>query len=150
MQLRCGQHMVSNGVDQRTQQCAGRADPTRQLRAIQVDAFAGVDDGLAVQRQMVGELRYQDVRQQTGAGDAVLDWPAWCRRLDDGVAVGARQLGEHMADHAEAGRRELQLLGHVLAQRPQAGQASAEGVYTFSSRGRCPGNGRRTDFLRGA
>ena len=32
----------------------------------------------------------------------------------------------------------------------QAGQVSAVGAYTFSSRGRCSGNGLRTDFLRGA
>lgn len=51
VQLRCCQHMAPNGVDQRAQQRAGGADPARQQRAIEVDTFAGVNDGLAVQRQ---------------------------------------------------------------------------------------------------
>jgi hypothetical protein len=63
MQLRCGQYMASHSVDQWSQQRAGGTDPARQQRAIQVDALAGVDDGLAVQRQMIGELRHQNMRQ---------------------------------------------------------------------------------------
>ena len=45
---------------------------------------------------------------------------ARCRHLDDGVAAGALQLGANMAAHAEAGPHELQLLGDVLAKRPEA------------------------------
>jgi hypothetical protein len=96
--------MAPNGVDQRAQQSAGGTDPARQQRAIKVDAFAGVNNGLAVQRQMIGELGYQDMRQQAGAGDTALDRTAWRRRLDDGVAADACQLGAYMTDHAEAGR----------------------------------------------
>jgi hypothetical protein len=33
-----------------------------------------------------------------------------------------------MADHAEAGRHKLQLLGHVLAQRPQAAATSRASI----------------------
>lgn len=79
---------------------------------------------------------HQDVRQQTRVGYAALDRPARRRRLHDGVAAGARQLGAHMADHAEAGMCELQLLGHVLAKRPQAATTGRAGI------GR-----RRIDFL---
>ena len=100
----------------------------RRQGAIQIDAFTGVDNGLAVQLQMVGELRRQDMRQQARAGDAALNRPAWRRRLHDGVAAGARQLGAHMTDHAEAGRHELQLFRHVLAQRPQAATTGRTGI----------------------
>src|SRR5471032_1865724 len=68
------------------------------------------------------------VWRQTRAGDAALNWSAWRRRLDDGVAAGARQLGAHMADHTEAGRYELQLFGHVLAQRAQAATAGRTSI----------------------
>jgi hypothetical protein len=63
MQFRRRQHMTSNGIDQRTQQRADRANPARQQRTIKIDAFAGIDDGLAIQRQMIGEFRHQDMRQ---------------------------------------------------------------------------------------
>jgi hypothetical protein len=56
---------ATNGINQRAQQRAGGANIARQQRAIEVDAFAGVNDDLAVQRQMIGELR-QHMRQQAG------------------------------------------------------------------------------------
>lgn len=77
MQLCCRQHVPPNGVHQWTQQCAGSADPTGQQRAIKVNAFASVDDGLAVQWQMIGEIRHQDMREQTEAGDAALNRAAF-------------------------------------------------------------------------
>jgi hypothetical protein len=40
--------MAPNGIDQRAQQRAGGAAPGRQQRAIEVNTFAGVNDGLAV------------------------------------------------------------------------------------------------------
>lgn len=128
MQLRGRQYVAANGVDQRAQQRAGGADPARQQRAIEVDTFAGVNDGLAVQRQMIGELCHQDVRQQAGAGDTALDRTAWRRLLDDGVAAYACQLGAYMTDHAEARWHEFQLLGDVLAQRPKAATTGRAGI----------------------
>jgi hypothetical protein len=62
---------------------------------------------------MVGELGHQHMRQQAGAGDAAFDGAASRRRLDNGVAAGARQFGAHMADHAETGRYEFQLFCHI-------------------------------------
>lgn len=120
--------MAANGIDQRAQQRAGGTDPTGQQSPIKVDAFAGVNDGLAVQRQMIGELGHQDVRQRAGAGDTALDRTAWRRLLDDGVAADACLLGAYMTDHAEARRHEFQLLGDVLAQRPQAATTGRAGI----------------------
>jgi hypothetical protein len=41
---------------QRAKQEGGPAGPVRQGRAIEVDALAGVDLGLAIERQMIGVL----------------------------------------------------------------------------------------------
>jgi hypothetical protein len=54
--------------------------PSQQC-PIQIDAFTRIDHGLAVQRQVVGELGYQYIRQQARAGDAALDRPARRWRL---------------------------------------------------------------------
>jgi hypothetical protein len=50
------------------------------------------------------------------------------RRLHDGVAAAAGQLGAHMADHAEVGRRELELFGHVLVKWMQRATTCRAGV----------------------
>ncbi len=76
---------------------------------------------------MIGELDHQLVRKQAKPGDAALDRPAQRWRLHDRVAAGTSQFGTHMVNHAQAGRHELQLLGHVFTQWAQtaaAGRAS--------------------------
>jgi hypothetical protein len=40
----------------------GLTHPTREGRAVELDAFACIDAGLAVQRGMVGELRDDHMR----------------------------------------------------------------------------------------
>jgi hypothetical protein len=108
---------------------SGPSRPAIPVYRAQFDDLTGIgghDTGIS--GHDAGELRHQDVRQQAGAGDAALDRTTWGRCLDDGVAAGARQLGAHMADHAEAGRHELQLLGHVLAERPQAATAGRASI----------------------
>ncbi len=46
--------MISNRVDQRSQQFAGCADPSGKRRTIEVDAFAGIDLRLPVERLVSG------------------------------------------------------------------------------------------------
>lgn len=70
----------------------GCTDPAGQQGAIKVNAFASADDGLAIQRQMIGEPRHQNVREQARTGDTALNGAAWCWRLDDGVTASPCQL----------------------------------------------------------
>ena len=51
-------------LDQRLQQLAALADPVGERGAIQIDAFAGVDLALPVQRQVIGILGHQHMREQ--------------------------------------------------------------------------------------
>src|SRR5208283_4259652 len=46
----------------------GVADPVGEGGAVEFDAFAGIDDGLAVQRGMVAVLRDQHMRDQARPG----------------------------------------------------------------------------------
>src|SRR5271166_5726184 len=79
------------------------ADPVSQSRAIEFDAFTGVDAGLAVQRHMVAELRHQNLREQARARPTAFNRQAGHRRLHDRLASTTAQLRADMTDHLEAG-----------------------------------------------
>lgn len=78
--------------------------------------FARINHGLGVQRQVVRELGDEHMGQQARAGDAALDRAARRWRLHDGIAAATGQFWAHMANHAEAGRHELELLGYIFTQ----------------------------------
>jgi transposase InsO family protein len=119
-------------VDQRAQQGEDLANPVGKGRAFQRGAGAGIDVALAIQRQVIAELRRQHVRKQSGARPATADWQGWCRRLGDRLAGPARELHTHMANDAERGRPIVQHLAHVLAETAEfwtvAAVATAQGV----------------------
>ncbi|WP_193763255.1 hypothetical protein [Methylorubrum sp. Q1] len=58
-----------------------------------------MDLGLAVQRQVVIELRHRDMGQQTGSGPPAGDWAMRGGRLNHGVLVGQHRVVE-VADEA--------------------------------------------------
>ena len=68
-----GANVAADGLGQGIQQEHRLADPVGQRRAIEFDAFAGIDAGLAVQRCMVAELRHQNLREQARTGPAAFD-----------------------------------------------------------------------------
>jgi len=68
---------------------------------------------------MIAELGNDDVCQQCRSGKTAFDRPRWRWRFDDAVAARAAELRPHMADHLEAVRNVLQLLGDVFAKLPQ-------------------------------
>ena len=86
---------------------------------------ARVDRTLTIQRQAVGVFCYRDVREQTGTWPAALDRQRWQRRLHDGLAGPAAQLGPHQLDHLERGWDIFEQLGHVLAELAQHRAAAA-------------------------
>jgi hypothetical protein len=61
MQGIADQDVGGEGVDQRFQQRRRRADPAGQGRGLQAHPIAGEDLGLAVERQVVVVLRYEDM-----------------------------------------------------------------------------------------
>ncbi len=119
MQLARLQRLLRQRLDQRLQQGACAADPVRQGRALQLNAFTGVDRALPVQRQMIGILGHQDVGEQARACHTARDRPRRRFALHDPLAAGARQLGPNVPDHPEARGHILQHLRAVLAQAAQ-------------------------------
>ncbi len=121
-------HLGGERVDQRRQRRRGRPDPTGQRRGFQADALAGEDLGLAIERQMIVVLRYDDMGEQPRPGAAAGDRVIGRRRCDHGVAGAARQLLADMPDHLEAAGHVVEGLGHILAdlaQRAAAGRTGA-------------------------
>jgi len=122
------EYMRADVVDQRLEQPADLADPVRHGRAVEFDAFAGVDFRLPVEREVVDVLGHQHMREQAGACLAARDGQCWCWRLGDGVATLAGELGADVAHDLEAAGHILQHLGHVLAQRRHRPAARAAAV----------------------
>ena len=67
------EHVFAYLLDQRPQRHGARADPVRQGRHIQLDAFVGIDGALPVQRQMGPVFGKQDLGQELRSGPAARD-----------------------------------------------------------------------------
>jgi len=128
MQCVAGHDLGRERVDQRVEGCRRRPDPPGQGRGFQLDAFAGEDLGLAIERQVVVVLRYGDVREQAGAGAPAGDHMIGRRRCHHRVAGPARQLLAHMPDHLEAAGHVIEGLGHLFADPAQGAAAMRAGA----------------------
>jgi hypothetical protein len=117
MELIRAQDVPAHRIDQGTQQGRRFAHPVGQGRTRQLNARAGINLGLAIERQVVRSLRDQDVRQQPRTGQASRDRTARRRRLHDLVAAAAGLFGPEVTDDAKVGGNVLQPLRNVLAQR---------------------------------
>ena len=131
------------------------ADPVRHHRAIEIDPFASIDTGLAVQRRVIAILADENVREQPGAWPATLDRQRGHRSLHHALADPARKRGPDVPDDLEAAGDVVQHLADVLtdlAHRAAAGRAGAIwGMDDLSARqmfgqrapaGRLPAHGR--------
>ena len=78
--------VAADCLGERGEQELGVTDPVGQRGAVERDALAGVDDGLAVQRLVIGELGDQHLREQARPGEATLDRQRGHRRLHEGLA----------------------------------------------------------------
>jgi hypothetical protein len=133
---------------QRAQVPGGMADPVRQRRAIQVDALAAVNLGLAIQRQMVGIFGHQNL----GDGSLGCRPPSISR-----TGAGACTRPSSQVRQAYLGRRVTStrncagtmssrslLSSPIRCNSPwQHGQVLLSMSTTISIRGRCPGSARR-------
>jgi hypothetical protein len=129
-----GRHDVARErLDQRIKERRRPTDAVSERRALQGHPLAGVDLRLPIQRQVIGVLGHQDVRQEPRTGNAACDRPAWRRFLDDLLAARAGELRTHVPDHLEARRDVFQDFGDVLADllhRPAAvGAGAGRGVF---------------------
>jgi len=126
--------MTTNRFDQRSEQLARGTDPASQSRAIKLNAFPRIDLRLSVQRNMVGILRCQNMRQQGGLGETALDRTRRCNRLHDLIASCTAHLDAYMANDLERLGDPLQILGDLFAKLAQLTTAIGAAVLNRSMR----------------
>ena len=98
------------------QQEGGTADPISQGRAIQIDALAGVNLRLAIQRKVIGVLRHQHLGDRRLGRQPAFDQTRRCRRLHHHIlASPAGVFGPAYDQHAELCRHDVEPLGDILA-----------------------------------
>ena len=120
--------MPADGLGQRFQEAGGLADPAGQRRASDVEAVAGEDLALPVERQVVGILADEDMGQEAGAGPTLLDRARGQRHLMDALAAGTGPARPHDAVHHETPRHIVEFFGDVLAQRLERAAAGRTGL----------------------
>ena len=107
----------------------GAADPVGQRRAVEIDALAGVDLRLAIERQVIGVLGDQHLGDRRLGRQAALDQPRRRRRLDDHVLAGAAGVfGPAHDQHPELGGDDVEPLADVLADPVQRARAARAGL----------------------
>ena len=113
---------------QRAQVPGGMADPVRQRGAIQIDALAGVNLRLAIERQMVGIFGHQYLGDRGLGRQAALDQSRRRRSLHDTVLASPTGIfGPPGDDHPELRRDDVQPLASVLADPVQLALAARAG-----------------------
>jgi hypothetical protein len=90
----------------------------------EVEAVAGVDLALPVQRQMIAIFRDQQMRQHAGGGATARRRHRWRRRLGDRVAAPAGVFRADMADHPEPAGDIVENFGDVFAKPGHVAAAS--------------------------
>ena len=121
--------VVEQPLVHRPQQEGGAADPVGQRRAIEVDALAGVDLRLAVERQVIGVLGDQHLRDRRLGRQSALDQPRRRGRLHHHVLAGpAGIFGPAHDQHAELRRHDVEPLAAILADPMQRVAAARAGV----------------------
>ena len=90
--------------------------PVRQDGAIEFDPLAGVDLGLAVERQVISVLADHDMGDGGLGGQAALNQAGRSRRLNDHALAGtAGVLGPAHDQNLELSRDDIEPLSTVLA-----------------------------------
>jgi hypothetical protein len=104
------------------------AYPVGQRRSVRRDTLPGVDLSLAVQRQVVGIFRHQDLSDRGFRWHAAFDQSRGRRSLHDNIfatPVGVFRTGGD--EHSELGRHDVQPLALVLADPVQLALAARAG-----------------------
>jgi hypothetical protein len=124
------------------------ADPIRHRRAVEVDAVAGIDRGLAVERQVVGVLGDEHMGEQRRARLATRDRQRRCRGLADGVAALAGKLGADMTNDLEASRDRATSDLAQLTRQHRCPHVRFRGLGVADAKQHKPGTGYRESQLR--
>jgi len=131
MQHRAAQQFVLQRIHQRPQLCPALADPGRQRRPRDRQTGPSEDLLLPIQRQVIGVLGHQHLRQQPRRGDALVDHRGRHRRLDERAAVAAGPFATDVTLDGEDARRVVELLGDVFTDALERRTAAAVGDVGF-------------------
>ena len=112
-------------LGQRLQQGRCAPNPVAQRGAMQIHAFACVDPGLPLKRQMIAIFADQHVRHEARAGPSALDQARWQRGLGEGFTADAGHARADEAAHHEVTGDVVQLLGDIRAHLAQGAAASS-------------------------
>ena len=121
-------HLGGERINQRRHGRRGRSDPAGQRRGLQVNALAGEDLGLAVERQVVVVLRHDDMGKQSCPGAAAGNRMVGCRRGNYRVAGAAGELLADVPDHLEPTGHIIERFGDILADPPKRAAARGTGA----------------------
>jgi len=124
-QLGGGQHRAGHQLGERGQPPAGPSHPVRQRRAVQRDALALQHLRLPIQRQGVGELADDDVRDQRLGRQAAIERTLRRGRHQHDILAAAAGIARPPGDpHAQLRRHDVELLAAQLTDRPQLAAAA--------------------------
>jgi hypothetical protein len=122
------EHVGADGRHDRIEQPGRLSHPIAQRRAVKLQTFAGIDLALAIQRQVVGVFRHQQVRQHGRCSAAARRRHRRGGRLGNGIARPAGKFRPDVADDLKMPRHVIQHLGHVLAELSHAAAAGGAGA----------------------
>ena len=126
---RGGQHGGDHQLPQRLQPPGGNAGPVAQGGAVEIDAVAAEDAGLAIERQPVAILGDDDPGQQGLGGHAARDRTLGRRRLDHRLGAGAAAIDRAAGDQeAQAAGDDIELLGDILPDLVHLAAAARAGL----------------------
>ena len=120
---------------ERREQVGRGGDPVAQGLARERDAVAGEDLALAVEREVIGVLRGDDLGEQPGAGAALLDRRRGPLGRDHRALTRLTGVGEaHVLGDEQRGRLVVELFARLLADLDQARAAGRAGAALLRQR----------------
>lgn len=91
-------------------------DPVCKGGKIQLDALPDINQRLPIERQVIGRLSHQDLRDRRLGGDATFDDPCPRRSLHDSVLARTAAIARTAGDqNAGGGGHDIKARGNILA-----------------------------------
>lgn len=107
-------------------------DPVCKGGAIQLDALAGINLRLPIERQMIGILGHQHLSDQGLGGNAAFDDTSRCRGLDDRTLTGAAAIARPTGNqNTERGWHNIKAFGYVLTDLVQSSATAWAGLIIY-------------------
>ena len=124
VQRAAGGYVPADRLGEGSEQEGQAPHPFGHHRPVQIEAAAGIDVALAIERDVIAELGDRHMGEQLGTGKGPLDGQGRHGRLSDGLAGAAADLGPDVDHDLEVRRHIFQHLALVLADHREPGPAA--------------------------